>query len=93
MIGYFSFSEVCRTIGGSRPNQRCVFPFIYDGKSYDECTTIDNNGIPWCSTNVMCAGDFVEGEWGNCGSDCSGDLGKYEHIYIATNAIYSPAYS
>ena len=77
VIGYFSFLEVCRTIGGNRPNQHCVFPFIYDGKSYDECTTIDNNGIPWCSTDVSCARDFVEGKWGNCGIDCSGDLGKY----------------
>ena len=68
-------------MGGNRPNQQCMFPFIYDGTSYDECTTTDNNGIPWCSTKISPAGDFLAGEWGNCGIDCPGNLGKYYKIY------------
>ena len=77
----FSFLELFRTIGGNRPNQHCVFPFIDDDKRYDVCTTTDNNGIPRCCTNVLPARDFVVGEWGNCGIDCSVNLREYYEIY------------
>ena len=30
--------------------QGCVVPFSYDGESYTDCVTIDNDGVPWCAT-------------------------------------------
>ena len=33
-------------------NQGCVFPFTYSGAVYDECTGVDNDGVPWCSVKV-----------------------------------------
>ena len=38
----------------------CVFPFQYAGDTYDDCTTADNNGVPWCYA------DEAGATWGNC---------------------------
>ena len=49
------------TIGGTGNGCKCQFPFVYNGKSYDSCTTVDH-GQPWCSCEVI----YEEGRWGNC---------------------------
>lgn len=36
-----------------------MFPFMYEGNTYNECTDAGNNGLPWCLT-----GD--DGSWGEC---------------------------
>ena len=28
--------------------KKCIFPFLYNGKSYSQCTMVDNKK-PWCS--------------------------------------------
>ena len=39
----------CKTINC----QRCVFPFVYNGVEYNQCTSVDSeNGAPWCAVNV-----------------------------------------
>ena len=68
----FSFLQVCGTDGASAdPNKPCVFPFIYGGKSYDKCTT-EGHDQPWCSTKVNAGGYHIDGNWGNCDSNCAG---------------------
>ena len=45
------------------PERECVLPFVYDGQSYDTCTTQDNDGVPWCATTS----DFgTDGLWAEC---------------------------
>merc|ERR1712131_367747 len=39
----------------------CHFPFIYKGKQYDSCTTVDNSGSSWCSTTYN-----YQGQWRTC---------------------------
>ncbi|XP_064632120.1 uncharacterized protein LOC135490691 isoform X2 [Lineus longissimus] len=40
-----------KTAGGTGEGKNCVFPFIYDGYEYDDCTTYgDDHSRPWCST-------------------------------------------
>merc|ERR1740138_418358 len=39
----------------------CHFPFEYQGKTYDSCTTVDNDQ-PWCMTNPKTR------TWINCGA-------------------------
>ena len=50
----------------------CESPLEYEGKRYDGCISMDNGGIPWCSTQVDGNNNHVDGEWGNCGDTCDG---------------------
>ncbi|XP_051549645.1 uncharacterized protein LOC127438245 isoform X9 [Myxocyprinus asiaticus] len=60
--GYCPTSGIV-TVGGNDPGKECVFPFSYDKQMYFECTTINNNNIPWCATTS----DFAkDNKWGNC---------------------------
>merc|ERR1712151_819825 len=50
-----------KTCGGTAKGARCVFPFIYNGKQYDSCTTVNNGGKLWCATER-----FYKSKWGSC---------------------------
>merc|ERR1712058_136437 len=39
----------CTTIAGPQTNLPCIFPFKYQGVTYNSCTTA-SLGTPWCST-------------------------------------------
>ena len=58
------------TNGGPSSNVPCVFPFIFDGETFNECP-LDDDGA-WCSTLVDANGIHVGGQdkWGNCGPGC-----------------------
>ena len=47
----------CKTVDGGA----CTFPFTYNGIEYKQCTTVANNGVPWCRTATS---------WGNCQQSC-----------------------
>lgn len=82
------FFEECFTVAGvtqdvstgvttdSLAFKRCKFPFIYKGKTYNGCTTIDENKS-WCFTNVdgnnmvdWNGNNHVEKMWGYCNQFC-----------------------
>ena len=47
----------------------CQFPFIYKDVKYFGCTTVDGEGIPWCSTKVdpnTLKHDDSDYNYGNC---------------------------
>ena len=71
------------TVDGSKVGAECVFPFKYRGKTYKECTKIDDQDHrPWCSTKTDSKDYHVsgQGEWGHCSSECLSDEGKpWEH--------------
>lgn len=49
----------------TKSGHKCAFPFIYQGTTYSACTSIGNNGVPWCQVSP--------GEWGDC-DHCSESL-------------------
>jgi len=53
--------DLCLTIEG----ERCVFPFMYKGKEYHQCTYASSPS-PWCSTLVDNNGTTVTNRWGDC---------------------------
>ena len=57
----------------------CVFPFVYNGVEYAECTEVDSSA-KWCATLTDEENNMVEGFWG-----------RYGHIYeteIIQNTVY-----
>jgi hypothetical protein len=65
--GYTSWQ--CITIGGNAPEgSACTYPFMYGGTAHYSCTTIDNDNVPWCSTDgVDCLTNGVDQcSRGNC---------------------------
>ena len=63
----------CKTQNGAA----CVFPFIYKGVEYSECTNVGNivGSTPWCSTVTDEDENYIDlpinfVTWGYCQQDC-----------------------
>ena len=65
------------TTGGNADGASCVFPFVYRGNTYQECTTINNQNTLWCSITTFYD---VDKRWGNC-------LGRKTYVYITLICI------
>lgn len=73
----FSTSD-CKTLEpDSDPRAKtglpCVFPFIYQGKEYNGCTTVtDPENLPWCATAVNETGYYISKsqQYGHCSPNC-----------------------
>lgn len=64
---------MCVQWGGPvRPGNKCQFPFIFNGKSYDMCTTaLDSSQRPWCPTQLENGVYSISSRhWGYCHSSC-----------------------
>ncbi|XP_006035838.1 matrix metalloproteinase-9 [Alligator sinensis] len=49
----FCPSELLYTYGGNSDGAKCVFPFVFDGTSYNTCTTDGrSDGYRWCATTA-----------------------------------------
>ena len=63
--------DECLTVRGPRLGEKCQFPFIFGGKTYNECTNdIDVDGQFWCSVRVDSERRHISGQWGYCDPSC-----------------------
>ena len=68
LLGVECLKEVwtCET----KTDQDCVFPFKFNGKTYENCTTdvLGDSQTPnaWCATETDESGAMVEGKFGEC---------------------------
>ena len=69
-------ATVVEEVGVSSFERDCVFPFTYQGKTYNKCTKDNSaNGNSWCAYEVNHDGVAVNGKWGDCNPGCPA-LGK-----------------
>ena len=68
----------------------CVFPFKFRGDTITNCTTIDGDTKPWCSTKTNADGIMVSGSWGYCPDDnCSGSGSGYlDHLPSFSHLLF-----
>jgi len=69
-------SNNCRTNSGPARGRKCVFPFSFGGRTYNECAMWTYGGINkgkfWCSTSTDVEGKHINGQgnYGICGPEC-----------------------
>ncbi len=69
---YFTICQYteCADITGTK----CVFPFVYKGRKYDTCISIDGRGDgptnAWCSSETELTGKHIIGKEITCSSNC-----------------------
>ncbi|XP_028648308.1 uncharacterized protein LOC114644336 [Erpetoichthys calabaricus] len=64
LFNAFKKTEATPTTGGNAKGNPCVFPFVYQGKSYSYCITYnDDQMLPWCATTSNFDEDI---QWGYC---------------------------
>ena len=69
----------CRTRTTSQ--NCCVFPFIYRGRRYTRCTTVNSRGKPWCAITPSYDADKLYGYCGGRGGE------RRTNIALETNTI------
>merc|ERR550514_1594109 len=59
---------ICTTTTTSiDPDTACLFPFKFKGRTYEGCTTDDDElGRAWCATSRDRHGQLEKGKWGYC---------------------------
>jgi len=66
----------CVTVSGPSEGQSCVFPFTFQGVTYNGCADWvyggENSGKTWCSTNTDQSGQHEDGagHWAICPQSC-----------------------
>ena len=71
------------TISGKQNNTDCTFPFVYKQILYHYCTTIENDGTPWCATETDRNNKYIVDYWGNCAEQCPVEHSSGSSRYIA----------
>merc|ERR1711963_293246 len=72
-----SLKSGCSTVSGPSVGKQCVFPFKFQGVTYNGCAEWiyggEHHGSTWCSTKVDANGEHLDGvsEWGICPDSCS----------------------
>ena len=58
-----------------------MFPFVYEGQLFDECTDVDSEiDFVWCATEVYDDNTVIDGEWAYCQLGCPG-TSEQQHVF------------
>ncbi|XP_078344241.1 uncharacterized protein LOC144629870 [Oculina patagonica] len=60
VLSFVVLVTLCTGVTGD-PSQ-CVFPFDYDGKTYNKCTYAGGESRPWCAYDR----EYSRGRWDYC---------------------------
>jgi len=52
--------------------KKCIFPFKYNGNTYNSCTKAGNSGKAWCPHKLDSGGVVIKGKWADCDPGCQG---------------------
>ena len=74
--GYSNSFPACSAT--THPTKRCVFPFIFNGKSYHTCTDKQNNGQLWCATT---SNYDLDRQWTSCTCGAANLEGAVHQVY------------
>ena len=75
VVVYEIFLDGCYMVSGPFAGESCKLPFTNNGKTYHECTyDLSDNGNPWCSARVDSNGNHIQGNWGDCNSNCPTEI-------------------
>ena len=70
MISILDTGSQCVTTADSpqNPSSQCMFPFNFDGQTFNECLRDFETGNYWCPTTLDENGEYIsnEGNWGFC---------------------------
>ncbi|MBN3306250.1 MMP2 collagenase, partial [Amia calva] len=84
----FCPSELLYTFAGNADGQPCVFPFVFQGESYDRCTTDGrSDGYRWCATTSSFDDDVKYGFCPNrdtavIGGNSEGEPCEFPFIFL-----------
>ena len=80
---FILYSSGCKTVSGPQQDKECIFPFVYAQIQHSQCTTVGNNGTPWCSTKTDENNNHITGYWGNCAKNCPNNSGSTRFLAYA----------
>ena len=56
--------------GGIAESASCRFPFIFKGRKYSECSSVEAGERTWCATQTDSKDELVWPHWGWCSDSC-----------------------
>ena len=83
MIWIFYVAVLENDCSKTDDDKKCLFPFRYNGKNYEECTTEDDpEDPPWCATSLRVK------DYGNCSAECADNGNHDTHPVFSLRFIY-----
>ena len=88
-VQLFSNRQICRTNGGPSPNEKCIIPFKWNGKTYNQCPRDSNNrGVYLLQKHFL----LILGVFFNYSSGCTFKIGatcmRHNKRFLNDNEVH-----
>ena len=71
----------CTVISGPDSGKPCIFPFEWNGETYDNCAHDPDDGYSWCATQS----NMIGKHWGICNPCCFYVIGTADKYNLKVN--------